>query len=898
MRKLNVITILCTLLTVLLLTACQPIRPDQDGDAQAAQTDAAAEDQAEPAEPATPTPAPPATRLTLQPPTTGEARSAADLFAAISPAVAFVDTPLGTGSAVLIQDNYLLTNAHVVWPYAEVRVVFPDGSEHPAAPVAGWDLIADLALVGPVETQIEPLPLVDAGDLAVGSDVYLIGYPAEEEEFPQPTITTGILSRLRSWERIDYTFFQVDAAAIEGQSGGVMVTDTGDVVGLSTFIFSGFGLAASIADALPRLNTILGHELGVTIGKRGLPQGEGQTEFEDTMRDFYDLHRYLLQEPVGAEIEINIEGVGLPQVYARPLGGGEWQESVVRGTDEKQATLSFTVESSDPYLIEVQQPSENRNSYLLTSSHPLLAYPDPDDRHVLAAGDAYLGATDVPDDTDVFELELKAGERVQIDVDSIGIDPWIRLRYESDSFEETVSDDDSGGGLFGASSRIVYEAPRDGAYILLVEDYWDEEFGSYFINVTIPDEAAELTEPQVSRQLLATAYGKMAWYESDRFGFSILEPIEWEVVPAEQCEQFVACYVSASSIFLIMENALHELPRREQSREGFVESLDSSISSDPDAEKLSEETITTVQGLVADRLDYSLDGGQALSTIFIHVDETEAAVFVLLVFFSKEEQEYIEPMTDLFIDSFRVWDTEQPAESAASYLDQAWQLATNDEYEEALEAYTRSIELDPELTEAYRGRAGLLFGLGRYDEALIDVDKVLEWDPEDAALIAFRASILWYSGRLEDALAEMDRAIEVEPDNFGLYNNRALMLSQNGEFERALADVDMAIELLDGELPSGLQDSRGYVYLKMGEWEKALADFEAVLDSDYLIPHARLGAGISHGHLGNNEKAVELIDKAMEQLEEIELALEAPDPQLADLLQMAAEFSGEEADSQ
>ena len=223
-------------------------------------------------------------------------------------------------AGVLIQGGYLLTNAHVVWPFSAVRVVFPDGSEYVDTPVVGWDLIADLALVGPIETEIEPAPLVDAGELAIGSDVYLIGYPAEEEAFPQPSITYGILSRLRSWETIDYTFFQVDAPTVEGQSGGVLVTQAGVVVGISTFTFSGFGLAGSVADALPRLNTILGHELGVTIGERSFPHGDGQREFEDTLRDENDLRRYLLREAVGAEIEISVEGVGLPELYVQPLG--------------------------------------------------------------------------------------------------------------------------------------------------------------------------------------------------------------------------------------------------------------------------------------------------------------------------------------------------------------------------------------------------------------------------------------------------------------------------------------------------------------------------------------------------------------------------------------------------
>ena len=685
--------VLWTLLTVLLLTACQPIRPDQDASADTEQTTAAAAEQTEPTEPATPTPAPPSTLLTLQPASSGEARTAAEIFTAISPAVAFVETPLGTGSAILIQDRYLLTNAHVVWPYAQVRIVFPDGSQHLVAPVVGWDLIADLALVGPIETQIEPVPLVDAAELPIGSDVYLIGYPAEEGKFPQPTITTGIFSRPLSWETIDYTFFQVDDpaekekffqptfttgilsrllrwetidytfipaydAVIKQLSGGVMVTQTGDVVGLSTFTFTGTGLAASIADTLPRLNTILGHDLGVVIEQRGLPQGEGQHEFERTLHDDDDLHLYLLRETIGTEVEISVEGIGLPEFYVQPFGGSSWQYAVVHGTDQKQATLSFSVSRSDLWIVGVFQRSENENSFLLTSSHPLLAFPDPDDGRILAVGDSYLGVLDKIYDIDVFELKLKAGERVQIDVDSIGFDPWIELLSKSDQFETVARDDDSGGGLFGFNSRILYEAPEDGTYRLHVQDTWWEDAGSYFVSVTIPTEAAQLSEPELIKISQEIPFGKLVYYRSDRFEVLTFEPKEWVDLPGEECEGFVLCYFWGSNALLIMDKALHELPPQERSREGFIESLDSSILHGPGSRKLSAEKITTRSGLELDRLDYSLDDGRRLSTVLVYVDEAQEAVFALLAFKSPASPNQIDSTIELFVETFRVRETE------------------------------------------------------------------------------------------------------------------------------------------------------------------------------------------------------------------------------------------------
>ena len=94
---------------------------------------------------------------------------------------------------MLIEAGYVVTNAHVVWPYAQVRVVFPDGSEFPNAPVHNWDLLGDLAVIGPLETAIEPAKLGDGETLGIGSDVYLIGYPGEVDQFPKPTLTRGLI---------------------------------------------------------------------------------------------------------------------------------------------------------------------------------------------------------------------------------------------------------------------------------------------------------------------------------------------------------------------------------------------------------------------------------------------------------------------------------------------------------------------------------------------------------------------------------------------------------------------------------------------------------------------------------------------------------------------------------
>ena len=205
---------------------------------------------------ATPTPTPTSTPTPSPTPApTPAPLTAAQIFASVSASVAFIETPAFFGSGVLVEGGYVITNAHVVWPFDKVRVAFPDGSDHVDAPVLNWDLMGDLAVIGPLQTSIDPVALVDGEDLITGSDVFLIGYPGEVERFPEPTLSRGLISRLREWDAIGMTYFQTDASIAGGQSGGVLVSEDGDVIGITGFFFGeqGFSLAASASDVLTRV---------------------------------------------------------------------------------------------------------------------------------------------------------------------------------------------------------------------------------------------------------------------------------------------------------------------------------------------------------------------------------------------------------------------------------------------------------------------------------------------------------------------------------------------------------------------------------------------------------------------------------------------------------------------
>src|SRR5690606_34695594 len=105
---------------------------------------------------------------THTPTPTPEPLTAGDIFERLSPSVAYVRTSSGAGSGALLEGGYILTNAHVVWPHDVADVTFPDGTTFEDVPLAARDGLRDIALLGPIDTDLSPIAFVDGESAAVG----------------------------------------------------------------------------------------------------------------------------------------------------------------------------------------------------------------------------------------------------------------------------------------------------------------------------------------------------------------------------------------------------------------------------------------------------------------------------------------------------------------------------------------------------------------------------------------------------------------------------------------------------------------------------------------------------------------------------------------------------------
>lgn len=157
--------------------------------------------------------------------------------------VVVVYTDTGVGSGFSIKENILITNAHVVSDSKKVAVNLYDGSTIDGT-VIKTDFNKDLALIK-TDTSITPLNL-NAENVSIGQEVYAIGAP---RDMPY-TMTKGIISALDR-KLGDNSYIQLDASVNSGNSGGPLVDDNGNVIGIITLKASdaeGIGFAIPVSD--------------------------------------------------------------------------------------------------------------------------------------------------------------------------------------------------------------------------------------------------------------------------------------------------------------------------------------------------------------------------------------------------------------------------------------------------------------------------------------------------------------------------------------------------------------------------------------------------------------------------------------------------------------------------
>ena len=234
-------------------------------------------------------------------------------------------------------------------------------------------------------------------------------------------------------------------------------------------------------------------------------------------------------------------------------------------------------------------------------------------------------------------------------------------------------------------------------------------------------------------------------------------------------------------------------------------------------------------------------------------------------------------------------------ESATSYLKKGNQLLEEGNLEEAIAAFRRAIELNPDLSWCYHHLGEALAKLGQFEEAIASYRHAIELNPNfswsyhhlgdalyqqqqwDESVVAFRSAIelnpehfgSWYGlgqglvnlGQLDEAIAAYEQAIKLNPDANWIHYRLGEVLQQRIplDLEDAIASYRRCIELNPDDVQAyrnllEIQPDNFEVWLQLGktlvklrQWEDAIGCFRqsCELEPNSFSSYYQLGIAIS-----------------------------------------------------
>ena len=166
----------------------------------------------------------------------GQELTSEEIYAKASDAVFKIDTKIftdadfGSGSGFFItSDGIAVTNMHVIANMSSASITTADGATYPVEGILALHTEADLAVIKVKGSGFSFLQLGDPALLRTAQRIYCIGSPLGLDN----TISDGLVSNLKR-EVEDYEYIQISAPITYGSSGGALLNEYGQVVGVTS----------------------------------------------------------------------------------------------------------------------------------------------------------------------------------------------------------------------------------------------------------------------------------------------------------------------------------------------------------------------------------------------------------------------------------------------------------------------------------------------------------------------------------------------------------------------------------------------------------------------------------------------------------------------------------------
>ncbi len=212
-------------------------------------------------------------------------------------------------------------------------------------------------------------------------------------------------------------------------------------------------------------------------------------------------------------------------------------------------------------------------------------------------------------------------------------------------------------------------------------------------------------------------------------------------------------------------------------------------------------------------------------------------------------------------------------ETAEDLITTGQELMMNGSSGEALAAYDRAIDLDPDNEEAWVGRGYAQSRLAffnkepaRYNESLLSFERAIELNQSHSSAWSGKSNVLSIMGRYVEAIEAYDASLEIDPEQPWVLVGKANALWKLGRQNESMDAYDDAVEAASEDVEKAfVWFELAHLFAEEGDYNETVKALERAVD---LAPEDKNfwinGGVLLSAHLGRYDEALIYLDKALQ----------------------------------
>jgi len=184
------------------------------------------------------------------------------------------------------------------------------------------------------------------------------------------------------------------------------------------------------------------------------------------------------------------------------------------------------------------------------------------------------------------------------------------------------------------------------------------------------------------------------------------------------------------------------------------------------------------------------------------------------------------------------------------------------EYDQAIEAYKKAIEINPKMDEAYNNMGNAYYNKGEYDQAIEAYKKAIEINPKKDEAYYNLGIAYGNKGEYDQEIEAYKKAIEINPKKDEAYYNLGIAYGNKGEYDQEIEAYKKAIEI--NPKRDKAYYNLGIAYSNKGEYDQAIEAYKKAIEINPKKNQAYYNMGIAYSNKGEYDQAIEAFQKALQ----------------------------------